>query len=64
MDTRAGDVVTYGTDTVDDHAAFGVNWVSVGYFSQHTDALSSFQLVLIDRSDVSDGDFDIEFNYG
>ena len=53
----------YGTSTVDGHDAFGVNWVNVGYFSQHADKLNNFQLVLIDRSDVEPGDFDIEFNY-
>ena len=56
-------VVTYGTDVVDGRPAFGVNWVNVGYFAGHTDKLNSFQLVLIDRSDVAPGSFDIEFNY-
>jgi hypothetical protein len=35
----------------------------VGYYSSQTDKLNSFQLVMIDRSDVGAGDFDIEFNY-
>lgn len=48
---------------VDGHPAFGVSWRNVGYFSQHTDKLNSFQLVLIERSDRAAGDFDIEFNY-
>jgi hypothetical protein len=63
VDTRAGNVVTFGNDTVDGHAAFGVNWLNVGYFSQNTDKLNSFQLILIQRSDRNPGDFDIEFNY-
>jgi uncharacterized protein (TIGR03437 family) len=65
VDTRASGsaLVTYGRDTVDGHPAFGVNWVNVGYFSTHDDKLNSFQLVLINRSDISPGDFDIEFNY-
>lgn len=66
VDTRsAGDPVTYGTDTVDGHAAFGVDWVNVDYFassSSHTNR-NSFQLVMIDRSDIGAGDFDFEFNY-
>src|SRR4051812_35985509 len=60
-----GTPVTYGTATVDGHAAFGVDWVNVDYFpsaSTHTNR-NSFQLVLIDRSDVAPGAFDVEFNY-
>jgi hypothetical protein len=65
VDTRnvASGVVTYGSDVIDGHQAFGVNYVDVGYFSQNVDKLNSFQVVLIDRSDVGAGDFDIEFNY-
>jgi Nidogen-like len=60
-------VVTYGQGQVDGRPAFGVNWSDVGYFTYSggaTDKLNSFQLVLIDRSNVgSSGDFDVEFNY-
>jgi PKD repeat protein len=63
VDTRTGNLVTFGNDTVDGHQAFGVNWISVGYYSQKTDKLNSFQLILINRSDRNPGDFDIEFNY-
>ena len=65
VDTRgAGSAaVTYGTGTVGGLAAFGVNWVDVGYYSQNDTKLNAFQLVLIDRSDIAAGDFDIEFNY-
>jgi hypothetical protein len=63
VDTRVGHTVTYGTGTVNGHAAFGVNWPGVGYFSAHTNKLNSFQLVLIDRSDTGAGNFDIELNY-
>ena len=63
VDTRVGNVVTFGNDVVDGHAAFGVNWISVGYYDSHTDKLNSFQLILIQRSDRNPGDFDIEFNY-
>jgi hypothetical protein len=64
VDTRLGNVVTYGTGTVGGHKAFGVNWPGVGYYGAHIDKLDSFQLLLIDRSDIASGDFDIEFNYG
>ncbi|HET8655500.1 MAG TPA: nidogen-like domain-containing protein [Longimicrobiaceae bacterium] len=66
VDTRgAGSaVMQYGQDLVDGHAAFGVNWLGVGYFASHSDKLNTFQLVMIDRDDIGAGDFDFEFNYG
>ncbi len=65
VDTRGygSGLTRYGRDTVDGHPAFGVNWFGVGYYARHTDKLNTFQLVLIDRSDVGPGSFDIEFNY-
>lgn len=69
VDTRAAasNVVTFGqTVTLDGHKAFCVDWAGVsgvGYYNEHTDKLNSFQLLLIDRSDVGAGDFDIEMNY-
>ncbi len=56
--------MTYGQDTIDGRKAFGANFVNVGYFDIHDGKLNSFQLILIDRSDIRAGDFDIEFNYG
>jgi hypothetical protein len=66
VDTRAAgsNVVTFGQDTVNGHKAFGANYINVGYFNVHVDKLNSFQVVLIDRTDTGDGNFDIEFNYG
>ena len=69
VDTRppsagpAGGVVTYGETTFGGRTTFCVNWVNVGYFGRHTDKLNSFQLLLVDRSDVGVGDFDIIFNF-
>jgi len=65
VDTRgAGSgLLTYGSSTIDGHAAFGVNWIDVGYFAFGVDKLNSFQLVIIDRSDTGAGNFDFEFNY-
>ncbi len=63
VDTRNGNPVTYGTGTVDGHAAFGVNWPGVACFDQIDSVLNRFQMILIDRSDVAAGDFDVEFNY-
>lgn len=63
VDTRTGNVVTYGSNTLGGRNVFGVNWINVGYFSRHTDLLNSFQLIITDRSDIAAGDFDFEFNY-
>ena len=63
VDTYGTGVTTYGTDTLDGHAAFAVNWIDVGFYEEHDTPTNSFQLVLIDRSDVEEGAFDIEFNY-
>lgn len=67
VDTRNGgsDVTRWGQDVVDGHAAFGVTWdgVGVGYYYAAADKLNKFQVLLIDRSDIGAGDFDIEFNY-
>ena len=65
VDTRNpdSDVVRYGANKVDGHDAFVVNWVNVGYYNSKADRLLSCQLVLINRSDIAPGDFDMEFNY-
>lgn len=63
VDTRSSGVTTYGTSTIDGHAAFGVSWIDVGYYSYEDDKTNSFQMVMIDRSDRTNGDFDLEFNY-
>ncbi len=67
VDTRGAgsDVVTYGNTTFQGQPAFCVMWdgIGVGYYSGNTDKLNNFQLLLVDRSDVGSGDFDIVFNY-
>ena len=68
VDTRSGNPVTYGTGTVGGQAAFGVNWLGVRHFSAAGGGnnglpTNSFQLVMVDRSDIAPGDFDFEFNY-
>jgi len=64
VDTTSGNEVTYGQGTFRTRSAFGVNWIGVGRYSQQYDKLNTFQLLLVDRSDVGPGDFDIRFNYG
>ncbi len=63
VDTRVGNVLTYGNGTVGTRPAFGVTWPDVGCFLINTHVLNTFQVLLIDRSDIGPGDFDIEFNY-
>ena len=65
VDTRnpASRLVTYGTDTIDGHRAFGANYIDVGYYQSHADKTNSFQLIVIDRSETGAGNFDIELNY-
>jgi hypothetical protein len=66
VDTRpAGSrLVTFGQDSINGRRAFGANYVDVGYYNQHDDKLNSFQVVLIERADTGEANFDIEFNYG
>jgi uncharacterized repeat protein (TIGR01451 family) len=64
--TGAGSaVVSYGPTTFDGHPALCVDWegVGVGYFAGHYDKLNKFQLLIVGRTDVGAGDFDILFNY-
>jgi hypothetical protein len=59
----ASGIVNYGQSTVNGRNAFVVNWPGVGYFASAANKLNTFQLVLVDRSDIGAGDFDMEFNY-
>ncbi|MBV6434145.1 MAG: hypothetical protein IANPNBLG_04390 [Bryobacteraceae bacterium] len=65
VDTRGpgSNLVTYGRDTINKQKAFAANYVNVGYYASHDDKLNRFQVVLIERPDTGDGNFDIEFNY-
>jgi hypothetical protein len=64
VDTRVGPVATYGYGTVNGHAAFGANWIGVGCYSEIDSVTDTFQVLLISRPDLGQGDYDIEFNYG
>lgn len=68
VDTRSGNTLTYGTSTINGHNAFGVDWIDVRHFSASGGGnnglpTNTFQLVMVDRSDIAPGDFDFEFNY-
>lgn len=58
-----GNEVRYGPGVVNDRPAFGVTWPGVDCYGGDGSVLNQFQVLLIDRSDVGAGDFDIEFNY-
>ena len=58
-----GGQVSYGVTEFDGRLAFCVTWDSVGYFDQQTDRTSTFQLLLVSRSNLGEGFFDIIFNY-
>ena len=55
-------LVSYGSATLGGRNVFGVNYINVGVFSSQP-IFNSFQMILTDRSDISAGDFDIQFNY-
>jgi len=66
IDTRVGSQVSYGTGTMGDGTKyFCVNWVDVGYYSDHTDKTNSFQLLLTQSPTeaAANDDFTITFNY-
>lgn len=62
VDTTYTDPVSYGTGTIAGRQAFVANWTDVASFGQ-TELRNTFQLFLVDRSDLAAGDFDFEFNY-
>lgn len=66
VDTRpaTSGVTQYGTTTFQGRPAFCVNWVDVGYYSNHTEKTNSFQLLLVRRQGTGAGNFDAVFNYG
>jgi hypothetical protein len=66
VDTRgeASAVTTWGDTEYQGHKAFCVLWNGVGYYSEKTNKLNKFQLLLVERPDLGTGDFDIIFKYG
>ena len=65
IDTRpaASAKPSWAQTTFEGRPAFCAQWNGVGFFNQQVSALSNFQVVLVDRSDLGDGDFDLVFNY-
>lgn len=64
VDTRAtgSSPVTYGSAMLGGFNVFGVNYINVGVYGAQP-IFNSFQMILTDRSDITLGDFDIQFNY-
>jgi hypothetical protein len=56
-------LTSYGDTTFEGRPAFCVDWPYVGYYYKHTDKLNDFQLMLVNRSDIAPGDFEMIFNY-
>lgn len=68
VDTRSPNTgtVTWGTGFVNDLAAFAVKWNQVGEYPAGSNPNSSntFEIVLVSRTDIGTGNFDIYFDYG
>ncbi len=45
-------------------AAFGITWRNVSYYKNHRDKTNSFQMLIIDRSDLGTNFFDLQYRYG
>lgn len=63
VDTRCGSCGAVYVASPDPNTAI-VTWDNVGYYSNRSDLVNTFQLVLRNRSDTGAGNFDIEFRYG
>ncbi|CAM3661162.1 Ig-like domain-containing protein [Nocardioides zeicaulis] len=62
--TWTGTPVTYGAVTWQGRPALCVNWHDVGFFASGGAPTNDFQVLLVDRSDVAAGDFDVVLDYG
>ena len=64
IDTRCGGAVKYGIGNVNGFRAFAVTWENVHrYYCRSNSAVNTFQVIIIERSDLGSGQFDLEFNY-
>lgn len=56
--------VKYGMSNVNGFTAFGVTWENVRHYScGRASKVNTFQVIIIERSDLGNGNFDLEFNY-
>ncbi|MBV1849036.1 nidogen-like domain-containing protein [Catellatospora tritici] len=65
VDTRGegSQPARYGFGTVDGRQAFCADYADVGYYNARADKLNSFQIYLVNRSDVAAGAFDVVLRY-
>lgn len=56
-------IVSWGTGLVNGRNAFTVKWPAVGEYANLSSGVNSFALILVDRSDLSAGNFDVFFTY-
>jgi hypothetical protein len=63
VDTRSGNLLAYGTNILGGQSAWGATWRDVCFYSADCSLTNTFQVILVDRSDIAAGDFDMEFNY-
>lgn len=62
--TQGGSRPSYGNLIHDGHQAFAANWIDVAPRTVSSDTRrNSFQVILVNRSDVGTGNFDIVFNF-
>jgi len=61
---NTGGQALFGSGTFEGRDAFIATWDRVGRSNEQFDRLSTFEVLLIDRSDTGLGNFDILFNYG
>jgi hypothetical protein len=64
--TRCGGsgTVKYGLSNVNGFRAFGVTWENVRHYScGRARKVNTFQVIIIERSDLGSSQFDLEFNY-
>ncbi len=65
LDTQyTGTPMTYGQTTYAGRPALCVNWLDIGFFARGTTYRSDIQALVVDRSDLQSGDFDVVYNYG
>jgi hypothetical protein len=65
LDSRGtGTATTYGQVVWDGRPALCASWSDIGYYPMGTDLRSDLQALLVDRSDLAPGDFDVIYNYG
>jgi fibronectin type 3 domain-containing protein len=64
IDLGEGGTATYGPTTYNGHTAWVAAWTGVRLYGAGAGSpTNTFSVTLVDRSDVSPGDFDIVFNY-